>query len=123
MAVDALQKEHGLLAEALQLLEAPAVREELRMPIELLERAIQAVDSAKLGQSADPWLYFYEQFLSAYDPKLRKDRGVYYTPVEVVRAQVTLAGELLRNASGNPSPLPMMTLWSWIPLWEPAPTP
>ena len=76
MAVDALQREHGLLAEALQLLEAPAVREELRMPIELLERAIQAVDSAKLGQSADPWLYFYEQFLSAYDPKLRKDRGV-----------------------------------------------
>ncbi len=102
MAVDALQQEHGLLAEALQLLEAPAVREELRMPIELLERAIQAVDSAKLGQSADPWLYFYEQFLSAYDPKLRKDRGVYYTPVEVVRAQVTLVGELLRKRFGKP---------------------
>ncbi len=102
MAVDALQREHGLLAEALQLLEAPAVREELRMPIELLERAIQAVDSAKLGQSADPWLYFYEQFLSAYDPKLRKDRGVYYTPVEVVRAQVALAGELLRTRFGKP---------------------
>ena len=102
IAVDALQREHGLLAEALQLLEAPAVREELRMPIELLERAIQAVDSVKLGQSADPWLYFYEQFLSAYDPKLRKDRGVYYTPVEVVRAQVTLAGELLRTRFGKP---------------------
>ena len=102
IAVDVLQREHGLLAEALQLLEAPVVREELRMPIELLERAIQAVDSAKLGQSADPWLYFYEQFLSAYDPKLRKDRGVYYTPVEVVRAQVTLAGELLRTRFGKP---------------------
>ncbi len=102
IAVDVLQREHGLLAEALQLLEAPAVREELRMPIELLERAIQAVDSAKLGQSADPWLYFYEQFLNAYDPKLRKDRGVYYTPVEVVRAQVTLAGELLRTRFGKP---------------------
>ena len=102
IAVDALQREHGLLAEALQLLEAPAVREELQMPIELLERAIQAVDSAKVGQSADPWLYFYEQFLGAYDPKLRKDRGVYYTPVEVVRAQVTLAGELLRTRFGKP---------------------
>ena len=102
IAVDALQREHGLLAEALQLLEAPVVRDELRMPIELLERAIQAVDSAKLGQSADPWLYFYEQFLGAYDPKLRKDRGVYYTPVEVVCAQVTLAGELLRTRFGKP---------------------
>ena len=96
-AVHELQREHALLAEALQLLEAPTVREELRMPIELLERAIQAVDSAKIGQSEDPWLYFYEQFLGAYDPKLRKNRGVYYTPVEVVRSQVELAGELLRT--------------------------
>ena len=102
MAVDALQREHGLLAEALQLLEAPAVRQELQMPIELLERAIQAVDSAKLGRAGDPWLYFYEQFLGAYDPKLRKDRGVYFTPVEVVRAQVTLAAELLRTRFGRP---------------------
>ena len=95
--MDTLQREHGLLAEALQLLEAPQVREELNMPIELLERAIGAVDSAKISQGGDPWLYFYEQFLGAYDPKLRKDRGVYYTPVEVVHAQVRLAGELLRT--------------------------
>ena len=97
LAVDALQREHVLLAEALQLLEAPAVRQELSMPIELLERAIGAVDAGKFGSAEDPWLYFYEQFLGAYDPKLRKDRGVYYTPVEVVRAQVRLAGELLRT--------------------------
>ena len=97
MAVDALQREHGLLSEALQLLEAPAVRGELVMPIELLERAIGAVDSAKIGPGGDPWLYFYEQFLAAYDPKLRRDRGVYFTPVEVVRAQIKLAGELLRT--------------------------
>ena len=102
IAVDALQREHGLLAEALQLLEATPVREELNMPIELLERAIGAVDSAKIGRRGDPWLYFYEQFLGAYDPKLRKDRGVYYTPVEVVRAQVRLAGELLRKRFKKP---------------------
>ena len=101
MAVDALQREHGLLAEALQLLEAPAVRAELRMPIELLERAIQAVDSVKLDRAGDPWLYFYEDFLDAYDPKLRRDRGVYFTPVEVVRAQVKLAAELLRTRFGK----------------------
>ena len=50
----------------------------------------------------DPWLYFYEHFLAAYDPKLRKDRGVYYTPVEVVRTQVRLAGELLRTRFNKP---------------------
>ena len=100
-AVDTLQREHGLLAEALQLLEAPPVRQELNMPIELLERAIGAVDSDKISLGGDPWLYFYEQFLGAYDPKLRKDRGVYYTPVQVVQAQVKLAGELLRTRFGK----------------------
>ena len=100
-AVDILQREHGLLAEALQLLEAPPVRQELNMPIELLERAIGAVDSDKISLGGDPWLYFYEQFLGAYDPKLRKDRGVYYTPVQVVQAQVNLAGELLRTRFGK----------------------
>ena len=102
MAADALQREHLLLAEALQLLEANPVREELKMPIDLLERAIGAVDSARIGQEGDPWLYFYEQFLGAYDPNLRKKRGVYYTPVEVVRAQTRLAGELLRTQFGKP---------------------
>ena len=101
LAVDALQREHGLLAEALQLLEAGPVREALGMPIELIERAISAVDASVIGDDGDPWLYFYEQFLGAYDPKLRNDRGVYYTPVEVVRAQVRLAGDLLCNRFGK----------------------
>ena len=101
LAVETLQREHGLLAEALQLLEAGHVREALKMPIELLERAIGAVDSVKISSDGDPWLYFYEQFLGAYDPKLRNDRGVYYTPVEVVRAQVRLAGDLLRKRFGK----------------------
>ena len=46
-------------------------------------------------------MYFYEHFLGAYDPKLRKERGVYYTPVEVVRTQVRLAAELLRTRFGK----------------------
>ncbi|RAX57804.1 DNA methyltransferase [Helicobacter monodelphidis] len=32
----------------------------------------------------DPYLHFYETFLSKYDPKLREIRGVYYTPISVV---------------------------------------
>ena len=97
-----LQGEHALLAQAIGLLEAPDVRTEFIMPIELLERAIGAVDADAIQREADPWLYFYEQFLGEYDPKLRKDRGVYYTPVEVVRAQTRLAGELLRTRFGKP---------------------
>ena len=97
IAADALKLEHALLSDALLLLESDPVRDELRMPIELLERAIGAVDSVQIDMDNDPWLYFYEHFLAAYDPKLRKDRGVYFTPIEVVRTQVRLAGELLRT--------------------------
>ena len=97
-----LQREHALLAQAIGLLEVQDVREELIMPIELLERAIGAVDADAIQSEADPWLYFYEQFLGEYDQQLRKDRGVYYTPVEVVRAQTRLAGELLRTRFGKP---------------------
>ena len=102
MAADALRKEHALLAEALSLMEVPSVREKLLMPVELLERAIAAVDSIQFEQHTDHWLYFYENFLGAYDPKLRKDRGVYFTPVEVVRCQVRLAGEILKTHFSKP---------------------
>ena len=101
-AGEALRRKHALLAEAVSLLEADSVREQLRMPIELLERAIGAVDTLRLNRQGDPWIYFYEHFLAAYDPKLRNDRGVYYTPVEVVGAQTRLAAELLRTRFGKP---------------------
>ena len=100
-ASEALRGGHALLADALRLLEVDSVREELLMPIQLLERVIQAVDPSKIHEGGDPWLYFYEYFLGAYDPKLRRDRGVYFTPVEVVRAQVRLAGELLKTRFGK----------------------
>ena len=102
MAVDALHGEHDLLAEALNLMEVRSVRERLLMPIELIERAIGAIETIQFAQHEDHWLYFYEDFLSAYDPKLRKERGVYFTPVEVVRCQIRLAAELLRTRFGKP---------------------
>ena len=101
-AVPKLQQEHGLLAAALQLLEVGVVRKELLMPIELLERVIGAIKEAELELGSGHWLYFYEDFLAAYDSKLQKDRGVYFTPIEVVECQVRLAAELLRTRFGKP---------------------
>jgi len=34
----------------------------------------------KATKMEDPIIHFYEDFLSEYDPKLRKARGVWYTP-------------------------------------------
>ncbi|GAG43738.1 unnamed protein product, partial [marine sediment metagenome] len=57
---------------------------------------------AALAGPEDPWLHFYEDFLAVYDSKLRKDAGAYYTPVEVVRAQVRLVDDLLVNRLHKP---------------------
>ncbi len=76
-AADVLDRDHGLLAQALRVLADPQARAELALSADVLERAIAAVDFAALrGRGTDPWLYFYEDFLAAYDPRLRKDRGV-----------------------------------------------
>lgn len=44
--------------------------------------------------------YFYEPFLKAYDPQLRKDLGVWYTPPEIVQYQVERVDRVLREELG-----------------------
>ncbi|MYJ95892.1 MAG: N-6 DNA methylase [Proteobacteria bacterium] len=44
--------------------------------------------------------YFYEPFLEAFDPDLRKDLGVWYTPIEVVRYMVARVDKALKDDLG-----------------------
>ena len=44
--------------------------------------------------------YFYEPFLEAFDPELRKQLGVWYTPTEVVRYMVARVDRALRDDLG-----------------------
>ena len=44
--------------------------------------------------------YFYEPFLEAFDPALRKQLGVWYTPSEVVRYMVARADRALKDDLG-----------------------
>ena len=44
--------------------------------------------------------YFYEPFLEAFDPDLRKQLGVWYTPTEVVRYMVARVDKALRDDLG-----------------------
>ena len=48
----------------------------------------------------DPMIHFYEDFLSAYDPHLRKAKGVWYTPQPVVRFMTRAVDEILRRDFG-----------------------
>jgi len=45
----------------------------------------------------DPYIYFYEDFLAFYDKKLRKAKGVYYTPPPVVNFIVRSIDEILKQ--------------------------
>ena len=46
--------------------------------------------------------YFYEPFLEAFDPMLREELGVWYTPPEIVRYQVQRVHYLLKSELGRP---------------------
>ena len=74
--------------------------------VELLDwtaAALNRVDRnaffAKFGEGeAVP--YFYEPFLQAFDPELRKQLGVWYTPSEVVRYMVARVDKVLKDDLG-----------------------
>ena len=51
-------------------------------------------------KTEDPIIHFYETFLSEYDPKLRKARGVWYTPHPVVNFQVRAIDDILKQEFG-----------------------
>ena len=48
-------------------------------------------------QEKDAYIYFYEDFLKEYDPKVKVNAGVYYTPNPVVKAIVKNIQNLLKT--------------------------
>lgn len=74
----------------------------------LAEAALNRVDRGsffKRFQQQEAVQYFYEPFLEAFDPGLRKDLGVWYTPDEVVRYMVERVDRTLRADLGIPGGL------------------
>lgn len=54
-------------------------------------------DFGRKTKTTDPIIHFYETFLSKYDKKLRKMRGVYYTPQPVVDYIVRAVDNILKT--------------------------
>ena len=53
----------------------------------------------------DPMIHFYEDFLAEYNPKLRKSKGVWYTPQPVVGFIVRAVDEILQKEFNLPEGL------------------
>ncbi|NCQ25705.1 MAG: N-6 DNA methylase, partial [Roseovarius sp.] len=93
--------EHPLMRTALRVLTQAEILDVVGIGFTVLMDTVNSFTPQILaiqpGQR-DPILYFYEDFLSVFDPAARERHGVYFTPVEVVRF---MAGALDRVARAN----------------------
>ena len=102
-----------LLRGLFAFLAGPAIGEEpYGRFVEDMARLLASADRGRLFGSVggrerdcDPIIHFYENFLAAYDPKLREKRGVYYTPAPVASWLVRSADAVVRERFGIPAGL------------------
>ena len=82
-------------------LNAIQITEMLDLAGDTLARVDRAAFFEKFSQT-DAVQYFYKPFLEAFDPQLRKDLGVWYTPREIVSYMVERVDHLLRTELNQP---------------------
>ena len=70
------------------------------VPTEMLRTAFVARNRLE-----DPVIHFYETFLAQYNPQRRVDRGVYYTPPQVISYIVRSVDSLLKTELNRPDGL------------------
>ncbi len=68
-----------------------------------IEKIMKTYGKGKLHH--DPMIHFYEDFLAEYNPKLRKSKGVWYTPQPVVSFIVRAVDEILQKEFNLPDGL------------------
>ena len=94
-----------VLAALFQQLSQPGTLKPLGL-VEVLDWAAAALDRVDRTtffsrfNEGEAVAYFYEPFLEAFDPALRKQLGVWYTPTEVVRYMVARVDKALKDDLG-----------------------
>jgi len=71
-----------------------------------ISRKVRATDEEEHRLfERDPFIYFYEDYLRAYDKQTRKSRGVYYTPPPIVNFIVRAIDDILKETFEIPDGL------------------
>jgi hypothetical protein len=91
-------KARSLAAESAVLVER--FRELCEHGLGALDAERQVFDELLTQKGGQPSADLYERFLAASAPDARRRHGVYFTPPEVVRAQVRLVDDVLRTRLG-----------------------
>lgn len=103
-ACECIPKSNPFLRKLFGYIAGPDIDERIKWIVDDLAEIFVAVDLhdvlkdfGKATQTRDPIIHFYETFLGEYDPKLRKSRGVWYTPQPVVNFIVRAVDYILKN--------------------------
>jgi uncharacterized protein YjeT (DUF2065 family) len=95
-----MPEEHPLMRTALRVLSLDEVVRDVGIGFDVMCDTVNSFAPEILAvrpDGRDPILYFYEDFLETFDPDARKQYGVYYTPIEVVRYIVSALDRALRD--------------------------
>jgi predicted helicase len=106
-AATLIPKSNPFLRKLFQSISGYDLDERIAWIVDALADIFRATDIDKLlkgfGKGSgreDAFMHFYEDFLAQYDPKLRKSRGVWYTPDAVVRFIVRAVDDILKTEFG-----------------------
>ena len=106
-AADLIPKSNPFLRKLFQYIAGYDLDDRLKWIVDALADIFKATDVSailknfgKATQQNDPMIHFYETFLGEYDPKLRKSRGVWYTPEPVVNFIVRAVDDILKTEFG-----------------------
>lgn len=108
-AAELIPKSNPFLRRIFQSIAGYDIDSNIEWIVDDLASMFAATDAAKImanygsdKRHSDPIVHFYEDFLAEYDPKLRKARGVWYTPAPVVKFIVKSVDEILQTEFGLP---------------------
>ena len=103
-AAELIPKSNPFLRKLFGYIAGPDIDDRIKWVVENLSEIFLACNVEEIlknyGKSTkmeDPIIHFYETFLSEYDPKLRKSRGVWYTPQPVVNFIVRAVDDILKT--------------------------
>ncbi|MGC8580627.1 MAG: N-6 DNA methylase, partial [bacterium] len=105
-AFNFIPKSVGALRELFKTIEIEEIPKNIRWIIDAIIIILNSVDKSKFDNILsfkktynyeDPYVYFYEKFLAEYDKAKRKAKGVYYTPIPIVRFIVNSIDKLLKD--------------------------
>lgn len=95
----------GILRDVFEFISYRELPQNIGWIVDDIAEILDAADMEKIldeGNGADPIIHFYETFLAEYDPELREQRGVYYTPDPVVKYIVRSVHDILKKDFGKP---------------------